>query len=339
MKTTITIFCTLLLGCLMLNAQNSNNLIVFSENGERFYLVLNGLKYNQSPETNVKVTGLNATNYKAKVIFEKPVGDLNANVYLIWEGNPVNNQEFTYAIKKKGDKYHLKMISHADIGPQTSNTGSAVYNSNTGVPETQTTATSQSVSTNTNTGNSGYNSSTTVTTTTANSTPQNGSVSINMNTDGMNMNINMNGISPSNSGSSTTVTSTSYTTSTTSYNSSSSVNSNNNTTGATSGTTTNGGCTFAMNDGSFNDLQNSIKAKSFEDAKLKIAKQGVSVNCVSAAQVRKLMDLFSFEENKLELTKFAYAYTTDKSNYFKVNDGFAFESSVDELNDFISKNK
>src|SRR5579885_2749609 len=93
---------------LAMHAQNSNNLVVFSETGDRFYLVLNGLKYNQNPETNVKVTNLNATNYKAKIIFEKGNPDLNHNVFLTWEGNPVTNKEFTYAVAKKGEAYKLK---------------------------------------------------------------------------------------------------------------------------------------------------------------------------------------------------------------------------------------
>lgn len=322
-----------LLSCITLQAQNSNNLIVFSEGGERFYLVLNGLRYNTSPETNVKVTGLNATNYKAKIIFEKPVGDLNSNVYLMWEGNAVNNQEFTYAIRKKGDKYQLKMVSHAEIGPQTAGGSSVVYNSTAGVPEAQSTTVTQTSSAPASNGS--FNSSTTVTTTTASSGPQNGNVTISMNADGMNMNINMSGNAPAGAAGTSTVTTTSYTTSSTSYSSGSTVNA----TPASSSAPVNGGCSNAMNDASFSDLQKSIEAKSFEDVKLKIAKQGISSNCVNAAQVRKLMDLFSFEENKLELTKFAYDFTTDKNNYFKVNDGFSFESTVDELNDYIAKKK
>ena len=62
--------CSLLLSSATILSQNNNNLIVFSETGDRFYLVLNGLKYNQTPETNVKVTSLTATNYKAKIIFD-----------------------------------------------------------------------------------------------------------------------------------------------------------------------------------------------------------------------------------------------------------------------------
>jgi hypothetical protein len=94
-----------------------------------------------------------------------------------------------------------------------------------------------------------------------------------------------------------------------------------------------------MSDGDFKNLVSSITSKDFEDVRLKIAKQGVSANCVSSAQVRKLMELFTFEDNKLEITKYSYDRTTDKNNYYLVNDGFGFESSVDTLNDYISKKK
>src|SRR5258706_1040474 len=52
----------------------TGNLIVFTEGGEKFSLVLNGVLQNASPETNVKVTDLPAspdypTGYKMKFIF------------------------------------------------------------------------------------------------------------------------------------------------------------------------------------------------------------------------------------------------------------------------------
>ena len=51
-------------------AQNTSNLIVFSEDGLKFYLILNGIRQNEVPLTNVKVTGLNQPYYSAKIIFE-----------------------------------------------------------------------------------------------------------------------------------------------------------------------------------------------------------------------------------------------------------------------------
>ena len=47
-----------------------SNLIFFSENGEQFTVILNGIRQNPNPETNVKVTELPAPSYKLKVIFE-----------------------------------------------------------------------------------------------------------------------------------------------------------------------------------------------------------------------------------------------------------------------------
>ena len=343
----------ILFGFMTLKAQNNNNLVVFSENGDRFYLILNGLKYNQEPQTNVKVTNLNANTYKAKIIFEKPFGDLNSNIYLMWEGADVTGKEFTYAVHKKGDKYKLKFISQADMGGVNANaSNSVVYYANGTPANTNVVTTTTDVNTNVNSNSntvstgvtgSGNNSSTTVTTTTSTGTNgQNGNVGMNVNVDGLNMSINVNGTGTgtgvnSNSNTTTTSTTTTYTSSSTSYNSGGATQSNPANTGPV--VTSSGGCSNAMSQSNFDDLVKSIGAKSFEEAKMKVAKQGVSANCVNTGQVRKLMDLFSFEDSKLDLTKYAYDYTTDKNNYFKVNDGFTFDSSVDTLNDYISKKK
>jgi hypothetical protein len=49
------------------------------------------------------------------------------------------------------------------------------------------------------------------------------------------------------------------------------------------------------------------------------------------------MKLFDFEATKLTYAKFAYNHTYDIGNYYKVNDAFDFESSVDDLNKSIGK--
>ncbi|MBK9636595.1 MAG: hypothetical protein IPO63_01770 [Bacteroidetes bacterium] len=62
------------------NAQISN-VILFTENGERFTAILNGVRQNNEPETNIKITGLNAEFYKLKVIFESSaLGEKNFNL-------------------------------------------------------------------------------------------------------------------------------------------------------------------------------------------------------------------------------------------------------------------
>ena len=69
---------------------------------------------------------------------------------------------------------------------------------------------------------------------------------------------------------------------------------------------------------------------------LKIAKQGIAANGISSQQVLALIELLTFESNQIKLAKFAYQFTFDKQNYFLVNDGFTFSSSISELNKFLS---
>src|SRR6185312_6321390 len=231
MKKTVQIYLGLaviaLMNCATMVAQNNNNLIVFSETGERFYLVLNGLKYNQNPETNVKVTNLNAPNYKATILFENGQTPLESNVHLIWEGNNVTNKEFTYGIVKKTNKYKLKFISQTDIGGANAYANNSVLYNFDGTAITNPNLTNTSANNNVNENNmstninaGGYNSNTTITTTTTSTINGQGeNVAVNVND--MNVNINTNGL---NNG----VTTTTYTTSTTTYNSNTNTNYNQN---------------------------------------------------------------------------------------------------------------
>ena len=96
------------------------------------------------------------------------------------------------------------------------------------------------------------------------------------------------------------------------------------------------GCPWPMQPNDFAAAKNTISSKGFEDSKLTIAKQIISSNCLFASQVREVMALFDFEQTKLDFAKFAYNYTYDIGNYFKVNDAFDFESSIQDLNNYIA---
>ena len=95
------------------------------------------------------------------------------------------------------------------------------------------------------------------------------------------------------------------------------------------------GCPMPMAPGDFNSAKGTIDSKSFESSKYEIAQQIVGSNCLTADQVKEVMQLFDFEQTKLDFAKFAYTRTYDKGNYFKVNDAFDFESSISDLNDYI----
>ena len=94
----------------------------------------------------------------------------------------------------------------------------------------------------------------------------------------------------------------------------------------------------AMDQNSFNDAKQAISNAAFDETKMSTAKTILASNYVSTSQVIELCNLFSFEDNKLEFAKFAYAKTVDPNNFYKVGSIFGFSSSQDALNDFISKN-
>ena len=97
------------------------------------------------------------------------------------------------------------------------------------------------------------------------------------------------------------------------------------------------GCDWPMDDSAFNRAKNTISNQSFESDMLSIAKQVASNNCLLVSQVVEVVELFGFESSRLEFAKYAYRYTYDVGNYYEVNNAFSFSSSQRELNDYINR--
>ncbi len=90
-----------------------------------------------------------------------------------------------------------------------------------------------------------------------------------------------------------------------------------------------------MTDIEFNRVLESIQKEWFESNKAKSATQIITTNYFSTVQVKQLLQLFSFENTKLDLAKQAYGKTVDQRNYFMINDVFSFSSSKEELARYI----
>jgi len=121
-------------------------------------------------------------------------------------------------------------------------------------------------------------------------------------------------------------------------NSSSNANNNSNAGGGTvyvPGYAGDVGCTPPLTSDRFNSMLNTIEKQSFSDTKLKVAKQIISSNCITVNHLVRILKLFSFEDTKLKLAKFSYDYVYDIENYYKVNNVFSFDSSIDELDKYI----
>ena len=80
----------------------------------------------------------------------------------------------------------------------------------------------------------------------------------------------------------------------------------------------------------------SIRKESFNNTKLVLAKQILrSKKCFTTTQIKEIAKLFSFDDTRLELAKFAWEYTIDRENYYQVADVFSFTSHKDQLLKFL----
>lgn len=347
MKNILALFLTLSL----FKAYSQNSIVSFyNDEGLPFRVMMNGQWQNERPEANVKINNLMPISYKVRIVFlDTANGVVNDKI------NVRPGMEHFYLIKRKkvtAIEKKTKSIGNTvsrDLNMKSEEEAAARYeeieNMNAkfvlkiqnllplqGAPQpaqqpvqqpmqptqrtTVVTSTPAPV---------GVQQSTTTTTTTV-ATP---GVGANINGGGANvsMNINMGGFA-------TGATVTEQTTTTTTVGGGQQVVAQNHY--VMPGYNGPVGCPWPMDAGAFSQARNSINSKSFEDSKMTMAKQIIGSNCLTSAQVKEIMLMFSFEETRLDFAKFAYGRTFDIGNYFIVNDGFTFETSIDELNAYIN---
>ncbi|WP_323788268.1 DUF4476 domain-containing protein [Psychroserpens sp.] len=291
----ITILAVLLVS-LFASAQESR-LTIFSEDGDPFYVILNGIRQNEEPVVNIAVDYLVHEYYDTQIIFaDKTIPELEKRHLMVVD---VDNRrgEVVYKIKntKRGRKLrYYSFTPFQNILPPPSNVSVIRYNT-VALPPIQTV--------------------TQTTTTTSSGNGDQINIGVGVNAGGTNVGVGIN----VNSGSSTTTTQTTTTT--------------------IGGPTDvviveDSGC-FEMSRPDFNQALESIKSKTFSDSKLTLAKQITKGNCLNSGQIAHITSLFDFEDTRLEYAKFAYSYCFNPENYWKVNNAFEFEMTIDELNEYI----
>ncbi len=298
-------------------AQTGSNFIFFAEQGEAFFVIINGIRQNEEPQTNVKVQNVNAMVIKAKIIFaDKALGEIDKTI-----PTPEFPSEVTFNVRKdKNGKYVVRWMGEVPIAqaPPTPPSTTVVTYTTTPAPPVATTVTHS-----------------TTTTTVGTPVVNNGvNVNVGVGVPGFGMNVTINDGTGVYYEENTSVTTTTTTTST-----------------STPAPTPvpaqppvyvmpgyNGpvGCPWPMSDGDFAGAKASIQKQPFSDSQYAIAQQIFNSNCLTSSQVKEIMLIFDFEGTRLEFAKFAYGRTFDLGNYFKVNDAFTFSSSVDELNEYIN---
>lgn len=337
--------CTALLGSAAIHAQTSD-LIFFTDDGTKFTLVVDGDQKNDAPATRVVATGIRNESPIVIVRFA------DAAIPQIKKGGffPLGS-EYTVMIttNKKGERV-MRGTGQAALGTTAhTETPSKPVTFVEDAPEAIEADEEESV-----TVVQEMPMTTTTTTTVTEKSGGNGenvNMSIGMNGFGFDMNVNVDDDMDMN-GSSSTTTTTTHTTTTTTHSSSGTVMPTPTPIPPSTkpkdpepvkepaaysmpGYSGPIGCAWPMNPGEFTDAKTSIESKSFEETKMTTAKQIGRDRCFTVDQVKGIMGTFSFEDTKLEFAKYAYDRTYDIGNYYKVNDSFTFESSIDELNTYI----
>jgi hypothetical protein len=286
----------------------TNNLIVFDQQGEPFWAILNGVRQNVNPQTNVKITGLNSNTYKLKLIFKDSTkAALDKTVFY----NTMGTEEtYNVVVKNNGERVirAMSMVPLAQAAPADPSQTVIVYGAPPVTGGTTTTVTQQT----TTVGDPNVNA-------------------VNVNMGGMSVGMNVTGMA-ANTQQTTVTTTTTSTTSDGGYQQTNAAPQG----GYVEGYSGPVGCPMPMSHDDYESAKSSISGKDFENTKLDMAKQITTSNCLTAEEVRGIMKLFTFENTKLDYAKFAYSHTYDKANYFKVNDAFQFDSSSTELTNYIS---
>jgi hypothetical protein len=101
----------------------------------------------------------------------------------------------------------------------------------------------------------------------------------------------------------------------------------------------NGGRDNIMSGRDFGILKESLRKEWFENNRMTSVKTVADKSSFTTQQVKELMLLFTFENNRLEIAKYAYRKTVDKQNYYQLNEALTFSSSKDELAKFMRESK
>ncbi len=370
MKNTI----TLLFLCISTLFFAQSTLTVFNNNGQRFFVVLNGIKQNSVAQTNVSISGIMNGPYSIKLIFaDGQTADIDKNFYLE-EASYIT----TRVVFKKG-KGKLQLIGMEPISNQKPAdhlvvyrpSDTAIYSDATVVQTTNTTNNQQNgtvqtqvntneqlnmnIGTNVNGTQMGTNTSIQVTETQTNNTstnPQGENINFNMNVNvqdptmtgqgGANISINMSG---SGTGSqtqqetyqqTTTISTTGNSSTTNQHQNNNQVNTQTNVTNVnTASSSTAVSCKNIL--GNEKSLIDDLKTMSFDKDKKDIVIKDLANHCLTASQAYKIIEVFTFEADRLELAKYLYNRMIDKDSAKNLLPLFTFDATKMEFREYIRK--
>jgi len=313
-KITFTAFVLLLTTLCFGQIQPFGHLTIFSEHGDKFFLVLNGERINDVAQTNIRVEDLVQPYYNAKIIFEDNTrNEISKNFLQVTDVDGFF-MDVTYKIKRDRNNNKKMRLNFFSMIPVIEGfiPPSNMFVRHWGEPAPIVVIQQPS--------SVGVIQQTTTTTTT------NGGINAGVNVGGVGVNISIN--EPFFGGNTTITETTTIGTMHGGHSNQPIAIQDNNPTCVNR---------IPMNPGDFNNALATIRNQGFDETRLRTAKQIAESNCLNTNQIIAICQIFGFEDSKLDFAKFAFEACVEPRNYFKVNNVFGFSSSVDELTDYISR--
>lgn len=91
-----------------------------------------------------------------------------------------------------------------------------------------------------------------------------------------------------------------------------------------------------MNRDSFERFFRSLKEKTFDSEKIEFLDMALLTSYFTSAQCQRLVDLYTFDSEKLKIMQKMYPRIADKQNFYLVIDKLTFQSDRKKMNDFVT---
>ena len=260
-----------------------SNLSIFNNNGQSFYVVLNGIRQNSKPETNVQVAQIKNGSYAVKVIFaDGKTPDIDKNFMI---DAPY---DITARIIFKKGKGKLQLMGQEPTHGVLQE--AVVYRPNDAavysdmIPVQTTTTTTK--------------------TTTGTIPNENVNLNMNLSVGGVNVNLNANASATGlGTGATITETTTSSSTTTTQINNQANAQHQQVIAQVQQAPLSNRvNCTKTMN--RLEAFKAELQDQSFEEDRLEALQLELKSTCLTTAQAEQLIDLFTFDENRMVVAKY-----------------------------------
>lgn len=92
-----------------------------------------------------------------------------------------------------------------------------------------------------------------------------------------------------------------------------------------------------MNSTMFNSFLQVVRKTNFDSDKVSVIKQQLRNTMVTSEQIKILIETLNYDKDRLDVAKYAYSRCADPNNYFVIYPSFQFQSSAQELRDYISR--